>query len=184
MASTTDFMPASKTYKATRPNPETVMELDDWIVPITAAAGAGWGSNFRNLKVQSLTLTGWVDFTHDGEAVGNAKPAASFAQKMENHSVSDIVDAYGKMVEQLTAADSFAEDTFGSGAIAAANPDKVNYRAVVKGEVLVSTEAGWADFTATFSMKKVELSNYIVQGVPGPKVDAYLETLDGYKTEA
>ena len=186
MASTTDFRPASKTYKATRPNPETVMELDDWIAPILAAAGAGWGSNFRNLKVQSVSLTGWVNFNHDGESVGTAKPAATYAQKMENHSVSDIVTAYGNMVEQLTAADSFAEDAFGAGATAAADPDKVNYRAVVKGEVMAgaTAESGWVEFTATFSMKKVELSNYIVQGVPGPKVDTYLETLDGYKTEA
>lgn len=183
MASTTDFSPASKTYKASRQNPDDLMALSDWIVPITAAAGAGWGSNFRNLKVQSLSLTGWVDFTNDGEAVGNARPAATYAQKFENNSVSDIVTAYGNMLEQLTAADSFAEDAYGAGAHAAENDDKKNFRAVVKGEVLVS-EGVFADFTATFTLKKVELSNYIVQGVPGPKVDAYLETLDGYKTEA
>lgn len=183
MASTTNFLPAAKTYKATRPNPDSVMELDDWIAPILAAAGAGWGDKFRNLKVQSLTLTGWVDFLQDSDYVAVVKPVGNYSQKMENHSVSDIVTGYEHMVEQLTAANSFAEDAFGDDTYASLNPDKVNFRAVIKGEVLVA-EDGWADFTATFTMKKVELSNYIVPELPGPIVDAYLETLNGYKTEA
>lgn len=183
MASTTDFNPASKTFKATRPNPDEAMELDDWLAPIGAiVSGSGWGSNFRNLKVQSLSLTGWVDYTRDGEAVGNIRPAATYAQKFENNAVGDIITAYENVIETI-ATDLFAEDNYGDGATAAENPDKKNFRAVVKGEVLVSTGV-YADFTATFTMKKVELSNYIVQGVPGPKLDAYLETLDGYKTEA
>lgn len=189
MASTTDYnFITSKTYKATRPNGSEIdlSDSDDieniWGAPIKAAAGSGWGANFRNLKVQSLSISGHVNISKEDQGVVMTIKPTAFLDSKNNETPASVFGGYANVMETINT-DLFAEDTYGSEGRAAQDPDKVVCRAVIKGEVLAGTDA-WMEFTATFYNDKVVLSNYNTPNIVGAKVDAYLETLTGYKTEA